>query len=265
MGGPADGPLLLLCHATGFCARAYGRLAAEMARHFHVLGPDFRGHGETAPFADKSFDWSEMAGDLVAVANFAMAELAGPAGLFGFGHSLGGALILLAEAARPGLFEAAYLYEPIVLPDDLTESSGSPLVEAARRRRRAFASRAEALYRYSSRPPLDSFQAGALFDYVEHGFEQGEQGVVLRCAPEDEAATYEASGKPRVSELDGLKTRCRFACGSQDEERQGPSSWAPAIAAALGASFERHGQMGHFGPLEDPRRIGSDAIRFLGS
>ena len=35
-------------------------------------------------------------------------------GCYCFGHSLGGALALLAEAAHPGTFAAIYAYEPAV-------------------------------------------------------------------------------------------------------------------------------------------------------
>ena len=61
-----------------------------------------------------------------------------------FGHSVGGATVLLAELARPGLLDAAYLYEPIVWPVGFAHEGPNPMAGPARRRREVFGSRAEA-------------------------------------------------------------------------------------------------------------------------
>ena len=65
LGGSGD--LMLLCHATGFHARAYEPLAAQLASHFHVLALDFRGHGDSTAPHNGRFDWEGMADDLLAV------------------------------------------------------------------------------------------------------------------------------------------------------------------------------------------------------
>lgn len=256
--------MLLLCHATGLCAKAYERLARELAAGFFVLAPDFRGHGETPAEEGTSFAWDELAADLLAVCDFARDELGAPGPFSGFGHSMGGAVLLLAELARPGLLRSAYLYEPIVFPDELVGFDPVPLAESARRRRPTFPSKAEALARYASRPPFDRIEAGALADYVEAGFvETGEGEVRLRCDPEDEAATFEASGKLVIGQLGAVAPRVTIG-GGLDEDGVGPSSWAPAVAAALpGGSFEAYDYLGHFGPLEDPRQVAARVLRAL--
>lgn len=262
IGGEEGAGLLVLCHATGFCARAYDRLAAELVGSFHVVGPDFRGHGETGAGAGESFDWRALAEDLVAVCDFARDELASGGSLVAFGHSMGGALILQADRQRPGLIERAYLYEPIVLPEEAEVGPSPGLVEAARRRRATFSSKAEAYLRYGSRPPLDRLEAGVLADYVEHGFVELESGAVsLRCSPADEAATYAADGKPTLGEIGGVTAAITVAAGGDGSDGSGPAGWAPGVARAIEtARFEAHENLGHFGPLEAPRRIGA-AVR----
>src|SRR4051794_39364521 len=105
-----DGPPLIICHATGFCAGAYIPLAEHLADR-HVWALDFRAHGDsTAPEQDR-FDWDGAADDLAAV----LAEL-GDDPIDAFGHSMGGAALMLVEARRPGTLRSAYLFEPIVVP-----------------------------------------------------------------------------------------------------------------------------------------------------
>jgi pimeloyl-ACP methyl ester carboxylesterase len=247
-----DGARLLICHATGFCGMAYGALGAELAGRFHVFAVDFRGHGDsTAPEGDR-FDWQAIADDLLAVLDGLGAE---PVTVFG--HSLGGAVSLLAAARRPGAIDFAYLYEPIVLPDGFPAMGiSNPLSEGARRRRATFPSRAEAMLRYAGRPPLDTLQAGVLADYVEHGFaETGDGSVRLKCDPEHEAATFDAPDKPTIASLGEVELPVIVAAGATRGEWS-PGLFAPAVAQALpGARYEPHPTLGHLGPLENPYAV----------
>ncbi|MCB0965178.1 MAG: alpha/beta fold hydrolase, partial [Acidimicrobiales bacterium] len=138
-----DGPPLLVAHATGFCAGPYRPMAPILAADHHVWALDFRAHGaSTRP--DGPISWRGMADDVLAVVD---AIDAGP--VLGLGHSMGGACLALAELVRPGTVRAAYLFEPIIFPDEWADARGpNPLAEAARRRRASFGSRAEALARY---------------------------------------------------------------------------------------------------------------------
>jgi len=261
LGGEGD-EVLVVCHATGFCGRAYEPLAAELTGRFHVVALDFRGHGDSSLPANGNFDWGAMADDLLAALG---AVAAGPP-VVGFGHSMGGAALLLAELRSPGLLRAAHLFEPIVLPGgDPTAAGSVPLAEIARKRRASFPSKAEALYRYASRPPLNVLQAGALAAYVEHGMEELPDGSArLKCAPESEAATFEAAGKPTVDQLHEVRTPVTVAVGTT-ERGWTPASYGPAISSALpNGRLERHPLLGHFGPLQGPATVGAMILSALG-
>ena len=164
MGG--SGPDLLVCHATGFHGLAYRPLAQCLKNSFRVWALDFRGHGSSGPAPGEDYAWSAMGGDVAACA-----AAIGTPQLYGFGHSMGGAALLLAELSRPGTFAGLFLYEPIVLPRGFFDQPGAnPLAAGARNRREVFNSRAEALARYSSRSPLGVMRADALAAYVEGAF-----------------------------------------------------------------------------------------------
>ena len=259
MGG--SGPDLLVCHATGFHGLAYRPLAQTLKERFTVWVIDFRGHGSSGPAPGGDYAWSGMGADVAACAAAIGAER-----LYGFGHSMGGAALLLAERSMPGTFESLFLYEPIVLPRGFFDApNANPLAAGARNRREVFASRAEALARYSSRSPLAVMRADALAAYVEGGFVDLPDGRVrLACSAETEARTFEASGGLPTEEATSIGVPATVAAGTVVTAASNPGIFASAIAEALPQgrflSFEN---LGHFGPLEAPGVVATATIREL--
>ena len=256
-----SGEPLMICHATGFHGRAYQRLADELAGSFTVWALDFRGQGATAPPASGDFAWTSMAQDLMAC----IAAL-DAAPMVAVGHSMGASAVMLAELAQPGLIARAYLYEPIVFPQDyITSRTENPLAGPARRRRAVFGSRQEARDRYASRPPLDRLDPASLDAYIEYGFVDTEDGqVTLACEPENEARIFESEDKVTLERLNGLTLRAVVGAGASSSEGPNPAGLAPAIAGAIdGGRLVSYPDLGHFGPLEAPERIAADIIAAL--
>ena len=253
LGGSGDP--FLICHATGFLGRIYEPMALGLVSRFHVYALDFRGHGDTPRPANGNFDWGGMADDLEAV----IPELTDEP-LAVFGHSMGGAVAMLVEEHNPGTLRSAYLYEPIIVPavvtPGFTNGDNNMMATTARKRRPSFPSKADALFRYASRPPLNALQASALFAYVEHGFREDADGTAwLKCAPEDESATFAATGKATVDNVTKVQTPTVIAVGV-DDGSWSPSMFGPGIVDAMPhAVLERHPKLGHFGPLQDPAAI----------
>lgn len=253
------GPDLVMCHATGFHGRAYLHMVPTLAEHFRVWGIDLRGHGASTPPASGDFGWQGMARDVLACV-----DAIGVQSVTAFGHSMGGASILMAESMRPGTVAAAYTYEPILFPADYLQRRGeNALAIAARKRREVFESRAAALHRYASRPPLDVFSAGSLWAYVEYGFDDLDDGTVrLSCRGEHEAAVFERS-EITLESLAGLSLPLTVAAGAGDPE-PGPADYAPHVARAIeGATFIEYEHYGHFGPFRAPDLIALDVLAAL--
>ena len=259
MGG--SGPDLLVCHATGFHGLAYRPLARCLTDRFTVWALDFRGHGSSGSAPDGDYAWSGMAADVAAC----VAAIGAPQ-LYGFGHSMGGAALLLAERSQPGTFTGLFLYEPIVLPRGFFDApDANPLAAGARNRREVFNSRAEALARYSSRSPLAVMRADALAAYVEGGFVDLPDGRVrLACSAETEARTFEASGGLPTEEASTIDVPATVAAGTAAGAVSNPGVFSPAIAEALPQGrFRSFENLGHFGPLEAPGVVAADAISAL--
>lgn len=257
---PDERPHLLICHATGFHGRAYAPLARALAARFDVWAIDTRGHGASPAPADGDFDWRGMAHDVTAAV-----DALGGEPVLAVGHSMGGAAILLAEVQRPGTIGAAYLFEPIVVPEELATDPGkSEMGGPARNRREIFPSKAEALWRYASRPPLNVLRSDALSAYVDGGFDELDDGTVqLACRAESEARTFEASGKPTVPSVAHLTLPFTVANGGATPPPS-PADFSPLLAdAAPNATLVTYPHLGHFGPFEAPEQIAEDIITAL--
>jgi len=247
-----DGPPLLLVHATGFCGPTLAPMAAHLRRRFRCIALDARGHG-ASDRPPGGFDWHGFAADVLAVV-----DRLGLEGPVGFGHSCGGAALLLAEEARPGTFAGLYCFEPIVNPSDGPPPSSldNPLSAGALRRRPAFPSRSDALANFAGKAPFDRLHPDTLAAYVDNGFTPLEGGGIgLRCRREDEAAVYALSfSHDTFAHLAEVRCPVTLACGA-DTDAIGPDLLAMLAGRLPVATTVVFPGMGHFGPLEDPDAV----------
>jgi len=266
-----DGPLLVLCHATGFCAGMYASIAERLTDRYHCVGLDFRGHGQSERPEGVSMAWSGMGHDLLAVIDHSLANRgeAPDTPVLAVGHSMGGASIVLAELTRPGSIASAWALEPILFPtpNEIDPATGnpvheSPLVAGARRRRPEFESRQAARDRYGSRPPFSEIDAAVLQAYVDYGFRDLPDGTVrLRCEPETEAQVFENSLCGAFEHL--AEIRFPFLVAASGD------GMAPALVAeaVVGENkrFRRfeYADLTHFAPFEDPERIAADIAQWF--
>lgn len=182
-----------------------------------------------------------------------------------FGHSCGGAALLLAEENRPGAFGGLYCFEPVVLPEARPAAAfeRNPLSVTARRRREVFPTPEAAFVNFSTKPPLRDLDPEVLRLYVEEGLEpvpaaDGGDGsaVRLRCRRDHEAAIYvEGAAHDAFARLAAVACPVTLACGGRTD------SFGPAQLDALAGRLPRArvevlAGLGHFGPLEDPPAVG---------
>jgi pimeloyl-ACP methyl ester carboxylesterase len=263
-----DGPDLLLVHATGFCAEVFRPFVRALGTGFHCWALDLRAHGHSDRPYDDDFSWWGFATDVSSVI-----EHLGLERPLGFGHSCGGAALLLAEESKPGTFESLYCFEPIVFPvagGTTALPPSNPLSEGARRRRETFPSADDAFVNFAAKPPFSELDPEVLRCYVEAGFEpipavDGGDGraIRLRCRREDEAAIY-AEG-PRHGAFERLgEVACpvSLACG-EHTDAIGPRLLELDASRLARADTEVVGGIGHFGPLQDPPLVARSVLRRL--
>ncbi len=268
-GGRGDD--LLLVHATGFCAGVLLPLARALSDSFRCHALDLRGHGRSTRPPDGDYAWSGFATDVATVV-----DRFGLEGAAGFGHSCGGASLLLAEQARPGTFSGLYLFEPVVLPDQpqpvsLQSLEQNPLSTGARRRRETFPSAEDAFVNFSSKPPFAGLDPDVLRRYVEDGFEvvpadEGGDGseVRLRCRRDDEADVYiHGFNNGAFAHLHEVRCPATFAYG-EHTDAFGHKIMAADAAQMPWAVVESYADLTHFGPLERPADVAAGVRKALG-
>ena len=250
-----DGPTLLVGHATGFHGRVYDPMLDHLdgCRRISV---DLRGHGDAAAPGGLDYRWESCADDLLAVVDTLDLTSRGP--LFGFGHSMGAAALLMAEPRRPGLFAGLVCYEPVIYPPGVTDDDArlDVWVKRTRNRRGRFDSFETAIANYASKMPYSLLDPAALEAYVRHGFAARPDGAVeIKCQPAVEAQLYLMG--PHHRAWDTLaEVRCPVALMRGAVLIPGPAYWAEAIVGELpNVDFLEVEGLGHLGPMEDPARV----------
>ncbi|MFH1886220.1 MAG: alpha/beta hydrolase [Pseudomonadota bacterium] len=184
-----SGPDLVLLHATGFLPWLWQPVAARLTDRFRVIAPYFCDHRMADPFED-GLGWGMLSEDFAA-----FCENLSLSGVRLVGHSMGGAVAALAEAARPGLARAMVLIEPIFLPQALygvlRKVEEHPLASRSIRRRNQWAGPEEARAYLRGKTLFAQWDDEVLDLYIRYGMVPGEAGgLTLACHPQREAALF---------------------------------------------------------------------------
>ncbi len=258
-----DGPTLLAGHATGFHGRVYDPMLARLDG-YRRISVDLRGHGDAPAPDGLDYRWESCADDLLAVVDTLELDTEEP--LFGFGHSMGAAALLMAEPRRPGLFAGLVCYEPVIYPPGVTDDDArlDVWVARTRNRRSRFDSFEAAIANFASKMPYSLFDPAALEAYVRHGFADRPDGTVeIKCRPAVEAQLY-LMGPHHLAWDTLTEVHCPVALMRGAVLTPGPAYWAEAIVNELpNVNFLEVEDLGHLGPLENPRRLAELTARAL--
>lgn len=249
-----SGPELLLIHGTGFHGRCWEPAAATLGKSFHVWAIDQRGHGASAHAPDHRYDdWGRFVDDLLAVVD-GLALFHPYAG----GHSLGAAVLILAEQRRPGTFAALYGYEPIILPPNLAVvlEGNFHLRDVSLKRRNVFDSLEAAHANFAAKLPFSRFDPAALDAYVAGGLLPRPDGTVgLACPGPEESSVYEGATRHHAYDhLGDLHLPVTLA-GAADGGDVDPSLLGDLAGRIPGARVETLAGVSHFGPMEEPALV----------
>ena len=183
----ATNPTLHFLHGNGFCGGVYWPFLRALSPGYGLFCHDFEGHGASqAP--------SHFSGPRALIERIpeVMSEqgLRGDRPLIGVGHSYGAALTLRVAAARPELFRALVLLDPITIPTlgwlgvkAAAALGRNPIAQGARRRRDRWASRDEARQRLHNRGIYAGWTDEALDCFLDHATRDDTDGSRVLCCP----------------------------------------------------------------------------------
>ena len=256
-GGSA--PWLHFAHATGMHAGLYARLLAPLADRFNILASDARGHGHSpgGPVGDR-VEWDQFADDLLAIIDSVAPET--PWLLSG--HSMGGAVSLLAASAQPARVAGLVLIDPPFIPFAIARTAraagtivSNPMADQAGKRRADFPDVATARAAWHGRGVFRSWSDDDLDAYLADGLLPAGDGVNLACAPAWEAATFRGVSmrvEPALAALD----RPFILLAGENGSTVPDAEFAIFAAHPRCLSAERLPGTTHFLPLER-----GDAVR----
>ncbi len=256
--GPQDRPIdIVFSHANGFNARTYRTILAPLAGALRILVLDQRGHGLSglAPIEGR-VSWDDVADDLMAVLETLDIQDAVLSG-----HSMGGTLSLLAAAEAPQRVRALALFDPVVMPPEVSAQSRagllaeSPLVQGALRRRSVFPSHEAVIAAYTGRGAFKTWSADMLADYVADGFRATADGQVeLTCSPAWEASNFTAHGHDPWAAFAVLRCPIRIL-RAEDGSTCRIEGHEATLTAGGNVQIETIPGTSHFLPMERPERV----------
>ncbi len=193
-------PQIHFLHANGFCAGTYSPFVKYLFSDFHIFASDIRGHGGSdQPNIERIRNWTIFAQDLKTLIEQTMVPP-----VIGMGHSLGAVTTYIAAAKYPHLFSGIVLIDPVILPYRLLWLIAAvkllglrgklPLAKTARRRRRNFQGKKQALKLFAAgRGIFKTWSKEFVQAYLECGLlEKDSETAVLTCDPELEAQIFES-------------------------------------------------------------------------
>ncbi len=261
-----EAPLALAHHANGFCKGMWAEVAHALRGELRVVAMDARGHGDSSrPEGPAAFAWREFASDVAAVAERLVEETGRPLAL-GIGHSFGGTSLLGAAAVRPERFERLLLVDPVTPPPPEARPPERAehvqgMVDAARRRRADWPSRAEARAWFAERSLFSGWTETALDLYVEDGLRAGsEGGVTLKCPGAVEAAVFEqGEALDLLTWTRDLPTPTLWLWA---QEGNFPLARYQELAASMRCGRVEPVEAGHLVPMQRPDRVAEAARRW---
>lgn len=195
---PSGKPVLHVLHGNGFCSRMYQPMLQLLTDDFDLFLSDAQGHGDSdhgGPFVG----WNESA-ELAHQAWQAHRHLFADVPHVAIGHSFGGVLTALNNAAYPDQFKQVILLDPVLFtPAMLTSMQAlsmvrlykrNPYARKALRRRQHWPDQQQARQYLQQRALFKEWHPDALAAYIDHAMASSNHGISLKCQPSREAEIF---------------------------------------------------------------------------
>ncbi|MDZ7728862.1 MAG: alpha/beta hydrolase [Dehalococcoidia bacterium] len=258
---PGEGRPVLFAHATGFHARCWDQVVANLPGR-RCISIDMRGHGRSEK-PDAPYHWHQFGNDVAA-----LADALDLRGAIGVGHSMGGHSVTIAASMLPGRFAGLLLVDPVIMPREAYNRPPAEGEHFAARRRNEWDSPEAMFERFRGRPPYNTWQEQVLRDYCEWGLlpNPDGEGYVLACPPKVEAQIYSMAGGDDIYEqIESLNLpvavlRARERQGEVASDMSG-SPANPALAQHFHDAVDLpHPELTHFIPMEAPELVAREVM-----
>ncbi|MEN8722863.1 MAG: alpha/beta hydrolase [Alphaproteobacteria bacterium] len=262
--GNPDGPVLFLCHATGFHAQVWRQTIANLPEGYRIIAVDMCGHGHSDADGFMT-NWRDPVDDIIA-----LIEALDLHDIIGVGHSFGGMVTATAATLIPERFARLVLIDPVILPpeayaNDAMTDFPHPSKHPMAKRRYEWHSVAEMVDRFAHRHPYDKWVPEALADYCQYGLvpNPAGEGVVLACHPHFEASIYMTSNSFRVHDdlhkincpVKVLRAKQRTELDPARIDFSLSPTW-PVLADKISQGVDIYlPQLTHFMPMQDPQLV----------
>ena len=265
-----SGPHVHFLHGNGFCAGTYTPFIKYLVNDLRIIASDVRGHGGSDfKLIQPIRSWNIFAEDLKVIT-----EQTTKPPIIGMGHSLGAVTTCIAAVRFPHLFNSVVLIDPsLMMPRRLAiiglmRALGLreylPRVRAARRRRKTFKSKAEALKRFlAGRGIFKTWSPEFVEAYMECGLlVKNAESAVLTCDPELEAQIIGSIPSDVWSYI--KKLRCPILAIRGDQSDIFPAAAALRLKRlAVDCEVKTITGTGHFPTMEKPEECANVIKEFL--
>jgi pimeloyl-ACP methyl ester carboxylesterase len=258
------GQRLILAHANGYPPGCYRQFINCLKPHFSVQSYRQRALWSKAGPAHTD-TWHNFADDLIETLESTQSEP-----VWMMGHSMGGAISVLAAAKRPDLFQGLVLIDPVfmgnraVLAMYLTPRSrmaNTPAVKKTLGRPDLWDSQQQAFDFHRAKRPYEGFSDEALWDFINAGTEQTEDGKYrLAYSKQWEAHVYQSVPWvwPKLRKIKmpvlGLRGEHTYVLSNKHWQRWGRIQPQAVLTECPG---------GHLLPLEKPDSTAQAVLDYM--
>lgn len=260
-----QGAVIHFAHANGYLPGCYRQMIAPLTKSYRVLSMHARPVWSNQP-PESLTNWSQMADDLITFLD--AHELKG---IVGIGHSMGGVATMYAAQARPELFRALILIEPVFLPEQLlalisenpTLGEQNPLYKITRKRRYQWDSLNQAFEHFRSKRIFSRLSDSTLHDYVDNVLYLAESGQFeLKFTREWEAQIYRIPPAD-VWQRIALTTQSTLGIRGADTDTITEASWQKWQSLQPSATFVQVPDTTHLLTMEKPEHLAQIITDFL--
>jgi pimeloyl-ACP methyl ester carboxylesterase len=256
---PADGPDLLMLHATGFNPWLWHPIAAALADSYNIIVPFYCDHREAEP-SDGGVKWNILADDL-----YKFCDALNIKDPFAVGHSMGGTVLVLCAALHDFSPKGMVLIEPIFLPESIYSIKMTveqhPLASKSINRRNEWDNIDEAYSYFKNKKLFSGWDSEMLDLYIKYGMFIDENGKLkLLCHPKKEASHFMGGNALNPwSLLQQVECPMLVVEGELSDNRTFIDYKKAAAIFSKGSYYEIKAG-GHLAPMEKPQ-VTSELIK----